>query len=158
MTHPLFFQKNFMHENHPNMKTLRGVRRSLRESTRSVGLTGPRKIGYIAEVVGEKTEQVGLCDECGLRLTDSNDSRVLSSFSDTPLGLVPRWRRRNKQQRSDIDRKCSVSRMARPQRGTYRFMEEPAPALSIDPEQRRAPHVWRPAILIARAVETRSLP
>ena len=37
-----------------------------------------------------------------------------------------------KQQRSDIDRKCSVSRMARPQRGTHRFTEEPAPALSID--------------------------
>jgi hypothetical protein len=65
MTRPLYFQKNFRRENHPNMKTLRGVRRRLRESTRSVGLTGPRKIGYIAEVVGEKTEQVGLCDECG---------------------------------------------------------------------------------------------
>ena len=80
------------------------------------------------------------------------------NFSDNALGVLRLERRPIKEQRSDIDRKCSVSRMARPQRGTHRFTEEPGPALSTDPEQRRAPHVWRPAILIARAVVARALP
>jgi hypothetical protein len=51
---------------------------------------------------------------------------------DPNSGVLSFERRPCKQQRNDFDRKCSVSRMARPQRGTYRFTEEPAPAISIE--------------------------
>jgi predicted RNA-binding protein YlxR (DUF448 family) len=44
-----------------------------------------------------------------------------------------------KDQRSDIDRKCSVTRMARPRRGIYRFTEELDSALSPDLHQVQHP-------------------
>ena len=55
-----FFQKKFTGENRPNIKSPRRVRRSAHETSLPVGLTGPREIGYIAEVIGEETEIVGL--------------------------------------------------------------------------------------------------
>jgi hypothetical protein len=55
-----YFFKNITSENCPNIMSARRVRRSQGEAGLPVGLTGPREIGYIAEVIGEDTEIVGL--------------------------------------------------------------------------------------------------
>jgi hypothetical protein len=46
----LLFDEKSVSENNQNVKSACGVRRYLGESPVAVGLTGPRKIGYIAVV------------------------------------------------------------------------------------------------------------
>ena len=55
-----FLKKIHRRELPEHQVALAGVRRSQHESGLPVGLTGPRKIGYIAGVIGEDTEIVGL--------------------------------------------------------------------------------------------------
>jgi len=59
VTHTYFF-KNINGENCPNIKSPRRVRRGQHQTGLPLGLTGPREIGYIAGVIGEDSEIVGL--------------------------------------------------------------------------------------------------
>jgi hypothetical protein len=122
----------------------------------AVGLTGPTKIGYIAESLGRTRSSSG-SDLVGCGARNGQNRAAFHYFIQCPVLGAPLQQQPNEQQRGDIDRKCSVSRMARPQRGIHRFMEEPAPRTLTRLWACRAPHVWRPAILTARAVETRAL-
>jgi len=124
--HVTYFTKNSPAKKNQNIKSACTVRRYPRATRSAVGLTGPSKIGYIAVVYGEATEKVSPV------LVRAGSFNRASCLQKRPVARSPSRNDHANNNAATLSEKCSVSRMARPQRGTYRFTEEPAPAISIE--------------------------
>jgi hypothetical protein len=147
--------KKIRRENRPKINSRPSVRRRVHEAAWPVGLTCSWEIGYIAEVTGGNSKIVGLSRAIArksgcfapLPLASRHAGSGVSSGTDGPAH----------NNAATLIVIVGVSRMARPQRGTNRFTEEPAPAVSLDTEPSETLHVGPPPIPFAHPEEPRPL-
>ena len=135
-----FSKNNSTIGNRPNLKSSLRVREELPGTGLPVGLTALRRIGYIAEVIGEETQSVGPLVR-GPALKEENDTsaeRILDNQSC--LGVSSLIHRRQ----AAVRRNCPKLQAYQGWRG--RSGERTGSRMNRSPQfqpKRGIPHVWR---------------
>ena len=137
---PRSSKKYFTVGNRPNLKSSLRVREEVPGTGLPVGLTARRRIGYIAEVIGEETQSVGPLVR-GPALKEENDTsseRILDNQSC--LGVSSLIHRRQ----AAVRRNCPKLQAYQGWRG--RSGERTGSRMNRSPQfqpKRGIPHVWR---------------